>query len=334
MSKKSRISLDQLGRKLKSKVSREFLTYLVFLLIAVVIWYLNALNKDYTTDLEFKVKYTDLPEDKVLVTPPPDRLVLTIKAQGNTLLKYRLGLIFYPITLDANYHTLRKRHSSVPGQYFIATQSVFDKIASQLSSDVKLNHIMPDTLNFHFSETVQKDIPVKVLLHLQFDKGFLPRGDMQVNPKNVTVVGPQAIIDTMQHVYTREKTFKKLNDTLRTELSLQPVQQLRYSVSEVSIMQAIERCTEATVVVPIESVNLPEGLTMKTFPGTITVNCMVPMIDFEKLQPYMFRAVVDYITIKDAKDKQTKVKVNLLRSPDYVSDVRFHPKNVDFIVEK
>ncbi len=334
--RKIRISdiVKRLGHKLRSTAGHELMTYLVFLLIAVVIWYMNALNKDYTTDLKFKVKYTGMPEDKVLVNSPPDQLKLTVNAQGFTLLKYKLGFTFYPITLETNYHTMRKNGSAERGGYFLVTQSAFDKIAIQLGSDLKLRSISPDTLHFLFSETVKKNVSVKPRLHLHFGKEFLPKGPMQVNPATVTVTGPQAIIDTMQYVYTREKTFKRLKDTLRTEITLQEVDKLRYSSDHVNIVQPIERHTEATITVPIEPVNLPEGFTMKTFPGTVTVSCMVSIIDFEKLQPYMFRVVADYASIKDIKDNQAKVKLNLLKSPDYVSDVKFQPKNVEFIIEK
>ena len=310
------------------------MTYLVFLLIAVAIWYLNAFNKDSTADLKFTVKYTDLPDDKVLANTPPEHLTLTIHAQGYTLLQYRFGLIFNPISLEASYQTLRKNSNSTQGEYYLSTQAAFDRIAAQLRSDVTLRHITPDTLKFLFSETIRKDIPVKSALQLQYDQDFLPRGEMQIEPSKVTVTGPKTHVDTMQYVYTRAKVFKKLKETLRTSIDLQPVQQLRYSVNEVSIEQAIERNTEATFMVSIEPVNLPEGLTMKVFPGTITLNCMVPVSDFEKLLPYMFRAVVDYTSIMDAKDNQTKAKVVILRSPDYVTDIRFNPKNVDFIIEK
>ena len=333
MPKKKRISgvFQRWGQKIRSSVSQEFLTYLVFLLIAVAIWYLNALNKDYTGNLELTVKYTDLPADKVLVGAPPERLTLTVNAPGFVLLKYRFGLI-YPVALDANYQSLRKADFPAQGEYYILTQSqsVSDKIAAQLSPDVTLKMISPDTLKFQFSETIRKTIPVKSAIHLQFEKGFLPRGAMSIEPKEITVVGPHAIIDTMQYVYTRSKVFKKMKDVLRVPIDLQPVPQLRYSVDEVNIVQTIERYTEATITASIEPINVPQGLTMKFFPGTVTVNCMVPVADYEKLQPYMFRAVVDYTSVKD----QAKAKVALLRTPDYVADVKFQPKNVDFIIEK
>ena len=327
-------TIKRLGQKVKSNISHEFLTYLVFLLIAIAIWYINALNKDYTTDLTLAVKYTDLPEDKVLVNNPPERLTLTVAAQGFTLLRYRFGKIFYPLILEANYQTLRKNNNSIQGEYFLLTQSVSDKIVSQLKSDIVLKFIVPDTLKFQFSETVRKDLPVISTVQLQFEKGFLPKGKMNIEPGAVTVIGPQSVIDTMKHVYTQSKIYNRLKDTLRTTIKLQPIHQIRYSTDEVTVIQVIERHTEATISLPVEPINTPEDLTMKVFPGTVTVNCMVPVVDYDKLQPYMFRAVVDYISVKDVKDNQAKAKVSIVRTPDFVTDVKFHPMSVDFIIEK
>ncbi len=323
----------RLNQKLKSKVSSEFLTYLLFLVIAVVIWYLNALSKDYTAELKFKVRYVNLSDDKVLVEAPENHLMLTISAQGFTLLKYRLGLTFYPITIDASYQSLHHNRSA-DDSYYITAQSIFDKISVQIGSDIRLRQIQPDTLNFLFSEMIHKKVPVKVHAQMQFEKSFLPVGSMQITPPEVAVSGPRAIVDTMQYVHTKNKSFKKLKDTLRTELPLQPVDQLKYSEPEVGIMLPVERHTEASITIPIESVNIPEELKMKTFPGTVTVSCLVPISQYEKLQPYMFRATVDYTTIKDVKDNQAKIRVVLVKSPEYVSDVRFHPKTVEYILEK
>jgi YbbR domain-containing protein len=184
------------------------------------------------------------------------------------------------------------------------------------------------------SETVKKNLSVKPELLLQFEKGFFPKSEMLIEPGEVTVSGPKALVDTMQYVYTRTKVFKKLKDTLKASIELQSVNQLRYSVSEVNIVQVIERYTEASIAIPVEPVNLPDGLTMKVFPGTATINCLVPVSDYEKLQPYMFRAIVDYNSVKDVIDYQAKARVTILRTPDYVIDVKINPKNVDFIIEK
>ncbi len=320
-------------QKFKIRFNREWLTYLVFLLIAIVIWYLNALNKNYTTTMNFKVRYVNLPADKVLVNTPLEKLSLTINASGYTILKERLGFAFQPIAIDAGHRNLRAKTSN-PSIYYILTKNIYTQIEQEFDASISLKSISPDTISFVFSEVVQKEIPVKVLVDLQFEKQYLPKGQMKINPAKVTIAGPRAIVDTMKYVYTQPIKYRKLNDTLRADIKLQPVRQLKYSVEEVHIVQPIERHTEATLSVPIEVINLTDGLKMKTFPGVVTINCMVGISDFEKLQPYLFRVAVDYASIKDSKDNQARVKVSLLKSPDYVSDVKFNPKNVEYIVEK
>jgi hypothetical protein len=229
--------------------------------------------------------------------------------------------------LEASYNTLQRK---TQGDYYLTPPSMFNRIAAQLRSDVDLRHVSPDTLFFHFTETIRRDIPVKPAVQLQFEKGFLPKGNMLVEPAIVTVTGPNTIIDTMQYVYTQTRVFRRLNNTLRATIELQPINKLRYSTNEVRIMQAIERHTEAAIVIPIEAINMPEGVTMRLFPGTITVSCMVPVAYYERLQPHLFRAVVDYNSIMD----QIRARVVILRTPDYVADVKFNPNSVDFIIEK
>ena len=325
---------NRLLKKIRSRISREFLIYLFFLLIAVVVWYFNALNKNYTTDLRFKINYENLPDDKVLVNAPPGEITLTVNAQGFTLVKYQMSLRLYPLVVDASYSSLRHLPNAPEGSYYITTQTIFDLIDSQLSSDIRLGRISPDTLHFFFSEMVQKEVLVKSTIDLQYEKQFLPKGNLRLEPSTVTVSGPSAIVDTMKFVYTKAGKYKKLKDTLKASVALQPVDMLKYSEKEVTLIQPVEKHTEATLNVPIEAINLPEGLVMKTFPGTVMVNCMVAISEYEKLQAYQFRAVVDYNAIADIRENQAKIKVNLVKSPDYVSDVRFHPKNVEFIVEK
>ena len=324
----------RLGQKIKKNINRELLTYLVFLLIAIAVWYLNALSEEYTSELKFAVKYIELPEDKVLASAPPERLSMTMHAQGFTLLKYRFRQFFAPIELEAGYNILRKKNNSAQGEYYIATYSVLGRISAQLGGAVDLRYISPDTLFFVFTETIKKEIFVKPAIQIQFEKGFFPKGAMLIEPEKLTVTGPRTIVDTMKYVYTTPKVFKKMKDTLRTSINLQPVGQLRFSANEVNIEQAIQRYTEASITATIEAINVPENLIMRLFPGTITISCMVPVADYEKLKPHMFRVVVDYNSIKDATDGKTKAIVSIIRMPDYVTDVKGYPTNVDFIIEK
>ncbi|MDR1864287.1 MAG: hypothetical protein LBR08_01815 [Bacteroidales bacterium] len=318
----------------ENRLKGNLLTYAAFLLIAVAIWYLNALSKDYTADLKFSVRFVNLPTDRILVRAPEERLTLTVSAQGFTLLKYRMGLIFRSLSIDADAQALKRDRHTPPGEHFILASSAFASVSAQLGAEIRLSAIAPDTLRFVFSEMARKRVPVKVRAEFRFEREFLATAGMTVEPEMITVSGPRSIVDTLSCVYSVEKRFGKLKDRLQASLPLQPVEKLAYSVSEVKIDLPVERHTEATMTVPVEALNLPAGYAMKTFPAAATVTCMVPINRFDALKPRLFRVTVDYALIKSAGDGSSKAKLTVTRAPEYVSDVRVHPHSVDFVIER
>jgi YbbR domain-containing protein len=319
----------------KRTLNKEFLTYLVFVLIAVMTWFFRMLSKEHTVDLKFRASFVDTPADKVLLEAPDKYMSLTVTAQGFTLLKYKMGMVFHPLSINASYRMLKRDSHHLQGEYYILSSSIVREVKEQLGMDIDLVHIVPDTLKFLFGETVQKKVPVKVQAQFQFEKEFLATGALIVRPAEITVSGPGIWVDTLHYVYSVAKTYRNLKDTLKATIALLPsVQHLTYDTREVEITLPVERHTETSLSVPIEAVNLPEGYKMKIFPGTLTITCMVPISRFDRLQPNMFRVTVDYRAVANSAEAMPKAKVSVAKMPAYVSDVRFHPKNVDFIIEK
>jgi hypothetical protein len=137
-------------------------------------------------------------------------------------------------------------------------------------------------------------------------------------------------MDTIKTIYTETIEKTKVNDTVFKQADLQPVRTLQYNVENVEVVAPVEKFTEKTLSVPIEAVNLPSNLILKTFPGYITVSTMVAVSDYTKLSPDQFRAIVDYNEISTQK----KLKVSLLKAPDYIVNTKFVPKTVEFLIEK
>ena len=71
------------------KFNKQLLIYLFFLVVAICFWYLNALSKDYTTVVNYAVKFTDFPKGKVLVSDMPDKIGLKVKGFGLTFLNIK-----------------------------------------------------------------------------------------------------------------------------------------------------------------------------------------------------------------------------------------------------
>lgn len=332
MEPEQKIQFPQFTDREKVKFNKQLLLYLFFLLISVILWYLIALSKDYTTLIDYPVKYENFPKGKVLVSDLPAKLSLKVKGIGFNILKYKVTSFVYPITLPIDIFrldTMRKNNHIV---YFLLTRYIKERVGNQLGSDIQLIEIKPDTLYFNFTDIVDKKVPVKPMLNLQFKKQYILIGEVKVKPDSIVVSGPQVTTDTLRLVYTKELKMKNVKDSIITELELLPIDKFIFQTTKVLVTIPIEKYTEKVLSIPIEAENTPDGLDIKTFPVSITLSCRVGISNYDKLTPYMFRVTVDYNTLLGTH--QNKLKVNLVKVPSYVQNVRFHPKSVDYLIEK
>lgn len=86
--------LGYFGASHELHIKRNVVTYGICVIIATVLWFLNALNKEYTTEITYPIKYTELPKGKLLVSEPPKEMTLAIKAHGRPIALQHQHLFF------------------------------------------------------------------------------------------------------------------------------------------------------------------------------------------------------------------------------------------------
>ena len=94
----------------------------------------------------------------------------------------------------------------------------------------------------------------------------------------------------------------------------------------------VDKFTEAAFSVPIEVINVPDSLNLKTFPGQVEITYQVGLSDYENINQHMFRVEVDYLSIEN--NIGSKIQVNLVKFPEFVKAIQYYPKNVEYILEK
>jgi hypothetical protein len=316
----------------KVKKNKKLLIYLFFLFISIVLWYLNALSKDYTTTILFPVSYSNFPKGKALISNLPEKLDFKIKGLGFSILKYKLTSFSRSISLPIDNFRLDVDRKDNQYTYYLLTRYIREWMSNQFGSDIQLIEIKPDTLIFKFTDVVEKKVMVKPFLNLRFEKQFIQTGNAIMKPDSVVVSGPKNMVDTLKFLYTQEIKAKRLKDTLTSEVELLPLSKFVYRPSKVLVTIPIEKYTEMELSIPVETDNTPEGLRVRTFPGFITVSCWVGISGYDKMTPYMFRAVVNYNMLSE--NQQNKAKIELVKFPSNAQNVRFYPKSVEYIIEK
>jgi hypothetical protein len=316
----------------KVRFYQKLLVFFFFLVVATIFWFLSALNRDYTSDIQYPVRYTNLPKGKVLINQLPENLTLKVTGHGYTLLKHRLSRKLLPIIFDVNSFILSSIEDTVNQKFYVLSRVAHSKITNQLSSEIEIQEILPDSIIFVFSDVTSRRLAVKPVLNIEFEKQFMVKGAITCIPDSVDVEGPQSLLDTMQYAYTQAVSIAKVKENQSKTVGFEEFDQVYYSEKKVTVDIPVEQFTETSLKVPIAAANVPEGLTLKLFPAEITVSYMVALSDYEKIKPQHFMATADYLLLENGNPQKLRIQVG--RMPEHIVFIRHYPESVDYIIEK
>ena len=303
-----------------------------FLIISVGFWFINILNKKYIQEVSYPVIYKNFPSQKVQVGNPPENLELKVMASGYTLLWFQLSSRYIPISFSVNLFTMHHLSGQDSSDFFIQTNYAKDYISNQLITKFEIISIKPDTLFFRFANMKSRNIPVKPEFNYQLEKQMIHKSLPVLNPDSVLVSGPDYIIDTLSGLETLNTDFGVISRSKVLTVNMKETKNLYFKQNKVKVTFDIEQFTEKTIQVPISVSNLPDNLKLQTFPPNIQLICQVGLSNYEKLQANSFRAQVDYKEITQAE--ADKLKVELVKQPNFIRLVNFTPKTVEYLIEK
>ncbi len=313
------------------KNDRKLVTYLVCVCIATIFWFLNALNKQYTVDLTFPIKYTNLPKNKVLANKPPDRFVLTVNSFGFTILRHKLSMAFTPLVFNVNEFTSGKMERSDKSKYAIPTRQFINRLSSQVSSELKITEIQPDTLNFVFDRIVKRKIKVRPNISAGFTKQHFLSQKISTVPDSVFVSGPKSVLDTLKFVSTAYQRYKDLDQSVQRNITLVEKENLIYEPKRVVLKIPVEEYTEKNLQVPISIDNLPDSIHVNLFPDKARVSFMIPLSRFKDIKPYNFKISVSY---KDIQNKKDLLDLKIETQPQNLRAISVSPSQVEYLIEK
>lgn len=306
--------------------------FIICLLLATLFWFLNAFTKNYDTLLIVPLKYVNMPKNKAIINELPRQISIEVSTYGFYLLTHKISE--KQDTVEISGELIQERTGANP-KHYIQTRSLLDKFTEQLGSGVRVKNILTDTIYFDFDRILSRKVPVKPNVTYDFEKQHLLAGTVTVKPPMVKISGPAAIIDTIKLLYTEFAEFHNLNKTMTADLGFSLAKEYKnitINPEVVSIKIPVDKFTESSLTVPVVVENVPRKQSVKTFPDKVNITFVVAFSQFEKVSPELFIATIDYNEI--IKDKKSKIKVKISKSPDFVTVTKVIPEKVEYIVKK
>lgn len=319
-SNKSQSKMDSLKNNKKLRI------FLLFLALSFLFWMLIKLSKEYITDIEFELVYTDVPNNKLIQNEPDDIAILTVKSIGFKLLKYS----FKKNALNYSLTEISRRKGS---EYFSVTKSNINYLQAQLSAETTVLKIKPDTLYFDLGIKKSKKIKILTNVNFQFKPGFNLVKDFIIEPKFVTISGPEKIIDTINEVYTEAYEMIGVSNSFeKTVKLLLPGKSVSLSVYEISLQGEVDKITEGSFNLPFEVINLPKNYFISTYPKEVKVVYQVALKDYNKITANSFKIQCDY---KQTEDNNLEYIIPKIKEkPEILFDVKVIPNKIEFLIKK
>lgn len=325
---KNRSGLPQFSRAKQLEWKRKMLVFSFFLTISIIIWLLNALNKNYTTNIKYPITYSRFPANKILISDVPDHLELKVNAHGYALLSYKLSNRPVPINFPVSSFAMNKLATDSTKSYLL-TRYAREQVSRQLPGELQLIEISPDSLIFQFANQVKRVIAVEPDLDYLIKKDFTIRDHIKIDPDSIQVTGPDIYIDTLQFIGTKPLSLGLLGKSFSGKLKILDYPWLTASKHQILCTIELEKLTEVQVEVPIQIIGLPDSIRMQIFPQKVKVTGKIGLSNYERIVPEAFWIEVKYA---DVLENKTRLPVQITTKPDNLSVVNYYPQTVEYIL--
>jgi hypothetical protein len=308
------------------KNQKKLRIFLIFLVLSILFWSLIKLSKEYISDVEFELVYSDIPQNKLIQNEPEQKVKLTLKTIGFKLLNYG----FKKRVLDYSLTEIQRKGGSL---YFSETRSNTNYLQAQLSAETVVLNIEPDTLFFDLGVKRSKKVPIISQVEFEFKTGFNFVGNFELGPNEVSVSGPEKVIDTINEVYTVPFVLKDIAESFEQEVELQaPNDVVVLSDQTVIVKGVVDKITDGSYNLPFEVINLPRNVIISTYPKEVKVVYQVALKDYNKIPENSFRIQCDF---KQTEDNNLDYLIpKLVDMPEMITNVKIIPNKIEFLIKK
>lgn len=249
--------------KLFTFLKENYKALLVAFGLALLLWLVVTTNKEYKTRIEVPFRIVRLADNKVLIKPIPDKVILEVSGTGRAL----MGLNFYNTKIDLELPEINK--STVID--LIDYQSRFD-VATELGVSI-VDIIEPKQLDLRVDRYMIAEKPVRVQSDIQTAPGYTLK-QYTLEQDSVTVSGPASLINRLNYLETQKIEKQDVKYPFRESVAITQPRAgiINLQPENVTVVFDVEQIVERTIYdVPIQIVGVPTNLIATSSPRNISL---------------------------------------------------------------
>lgn len=244
-------------------------------LAAVVFWFFNALNKNYSTNIRFPVQFQFDEERYIPVDPLPGAVFMNVSGNGWDLLRKSLGVNMPMMEIPLERPTEVKK---------IVGSTLPALLAGQLGN-LQINHVVTDTLYISVDPREKRKIRVTVdPQKFSFAEGFGRLSPIVVLPDSVELEGPKSVLNEMADSILLNASQDKISKDFREEVEVDvPHQNLvKRNPPTVEVIFEVVEWEAVTKHLHLVVENTPPGVRMNLVKDSVQCTVQVPKAQAEE----------------------------------------------------
>ena len=315
--------------KMFKKIDSHTITFLIFVVISAILWFLNALSKTYSTEISIPVQFTWMSNNYMLHSPAPKQFSLQINGTGFTILRYKAVMPLAPFKFDISSYFAGQNDSLI--NVTIVTQFSKKQIEQYFNESIVVDDIEPKNINATFSKMTFKKVAVRFVGDLKFAPQYWVKGDISISPDSIVIGGPKRILDTVCAIYTRPIQKKDIRQQIVKNIEIDDKGIFHIKNHEVKVVINVEKYTETSLRLPVTIINEPAKTNVMLFPDNATVKFLISIQECENIDMASFQLVADFSQINYNSDKE-QIKIDLITYPETVKILSINPREATFVI--
>lgn len=310
------------------RLGKNLSVFLICLCLTTVFWLLNAFTKDYSTELNFPLRYENVPKDQVIVNELPRFLTVEVNGFGFKLLSFYLFGSLDSLSVD--YTTGIKRYRKDGDLSIIPKVRLKELADSEIPSDIKIESINIDSLRICTDPITQRIVSVRPNVNYTIKDQCYLKDSISVIPEQILLSGPTSLLNKLDFISTDFLVLEELEKSVSKDVDVDFAKNFSSNTKHVRLVVSIDRATEKELNVPIEIIADSSEKKIKLFPNTVAIRVKVGLTDFDNLNANQFSFIVETSDFDESKKYMT---VKMVKSPEHAEVLRYSPHRVEYILK-
>jgi len=312
--------------KLKSFfLTKDVLSFLIFLLLAFAFWFINMLDKERTTELSVPLRYSGMPQQFDITKSNVKLIKIAVKDKGVNLFAYSDEKL-KSLTIELNGKFYER------GKIVLSNDEIRTRLLKYLLPTTSVLEIKPDSLVLVYERLASKVVPVMLNSKIETAQQYILSDDVLIEPATITVYGPQRLLKNLQHIKTEFVEIRNLDENRVLTTKLVKPDGIRLSTEDVKLSVFAEMFTEKKMTFPVKVINCPANLIVRTFPSQVDVKFNVGLTHFKKVSVSDIDLFINFNDI--VKNNAGKQRIQLTNKAGYISNPRIENNEIEYIIER